>query len=235
MLEALDTERLDRVLAAKADAAWYLHELTAEMGLSSFLMFSSVAGILGNPGQANYAAANSFLDALAAHRQASGLPATSLAWGAWAQEGGMTRNLGGADLARLSRGGLAPIRLGLGLELFDAAWALADPALAPVAFDGAALRTRATGGTLPAVLRELVHVPARRGPGTGSLARRLAEVPAGEREAVVLMAVRSHAAAVLGHVSVAEVEPDQAFQELGFGSVAAVEMRNRLGADTGLR
>jgi acyl transferase domain-containing protein/acyl carrier protein len=235
LFESLDAGRLDRVLAAKLDGAWHLHELTAEMALSHFVMFSSVAGILGTPGQANYAAANSFLDALASHRSAAGLPATSLAWGAWAQATGMTGELGEADVGRVRRLGLAAISPQLGLELFDAACLRGEPLLAPVAFDASGLRARAAAGTLPAVLTGLAGPVSAGAAERQSLSARLAGVPVVERERVVLELVRGHVAAVLGHASAAEVDPEAAFMDLGFDSLAAIELRNRLNAATGLR
>jgi pimaricinolide synthase PimS1 len=235
VLESLDAERLARVLAPKANAAWHLHELTAGLELSQFVLFSSAAGLLGTPGQANYAAANAFLDALAAHRHAAGLPATALAWGGWGEGSQLTGKVDDAGLARLRRLGFAPMSSEQVLALLDAARALAEPRLAPVCFDTAALRLQARDGTLPAVLRGLVHAPARRDGEASSLAARLAAVPEAEREAVVLDLVRSHLATVLGLASAAEVEPDRAFQELGLDSLGAVELRNRLSTITGLR
>ncbi len=209
VLESLDPERLARVIAPKADAAWHLHELSADLGLSHFVLFSSLAGVLGNPGQASFAAANAFCDALAAQRRSQGLAATAIAWGHLEQPS--------------ERAG----------ELFDAAVARPEPLLAAADLDAAALRAQAEAGMLPATLRGLIRVvPAKQ---AGSLAQRLAEVPEAEREALVLELVRTHAAAVLGHASAAEVEPERAFQELGFDSLGAVELRNRLGAATGLR
>jgi acyl transferase domain-containing protein/acyl carrier protein len=234
LLESLDPASLDRVLAAKLDAAWHLHELTAGAPLSHFVMFSSAAGILGAPGQSNYAAANTFLDALAAHRAAAGLPAVSLAWGGWAQATGMTGGLGEADVSRVRRSGLAAISPQLGLELFDAACRRPEPLLAPVAFDSAGLRAQATAGTLPAILSSLAG-PAPHGAERQSLAARLAGVPAAEQQRIALELVRGHVAAVLGHASAAEIDPEAAFMDLGFDSLAAVELRNRLSAATGLR
>jgi acyl transferase domain-containing protein/NADP-dependent 3-hydroxy acid dehydrogenase YdfG/acyl carrier protein len=235
ILASLDAERLERAMRPKVDAAWHLHELTAGMELSQFLLFSSAAGLLGNPGQANYAAANTFLDALAEHRRAEGLPAVSLAWGGWAQQSEMGAALSEGDLARLRRLGYVPMAPEQGLELFDAARALPESVLAPVAFDTAALRSQAKAGSMAPILRGIVRAPARREVQTESLAKRLAAVPEAEHEAFVLDLVRSHAAAVLGHAAAAEVEPDRPFQELGFDSLGAVELRNRLGATTGLR
>jgi len=106
VITSLTPQRIDTVLRPKVDAAWNLHELTRDLNLSAFIVFSSMAGITGAPGQANYAAANTFLDALASHRQATGLPAISLAWGLWEQASTMTGHLRGSDLARIQRAGL---------------------------------------------------------------------------------------------------------------------------------
>ena len=239
VIESLDAERLGRVMGPKAVAAWHLHELTADAELSAFVLFSSIMGILGGAAQANYAAANTFLDALAAHRQAQDLPGVSLAWGGWAQLSGMIETeQAGAELARMveqvrQRLGLAPMAPEQGLALLDAALALPEPLLVPAALDSSVLRSKASSGTLPAVLSGLVGVAAER--QRGSLAERLAGVPEEERETVVLEIVRGHVAAVLGHASAAEVEPGRAFRDLGFDSLAAVELRNRLVAASGLQ
>ncbi len=234
-LESLDEDHLDHVLRPKADAALHLHELTQGLDLATFVLFSSVAAILGSAGQANYAAANAFLDALAEHRRARGLPATSLAWGPWEHTAGMAAGLGSADRARMRQGGIAPLELERALELFDDACGRADAQLVPVEIDFSALRSQARTGSVSSLLRGLVRVPARRAAADGSLARRLAEAPEAERDAVVLELVRTHVAGVLGHPEVEAVEPERAFKELGFDSLAAVELRNRLTQVTGLR
>jgi NADP-dependent 3-hydroxy acid dehydrogenase YdfG/acyl carrier protein len=234
VIETLDAEQVGRVMRPKVDAALYLHELTEDLGLSQFVLFSSAAGLLGGPGQGNYAAANAFLDALAQQRRARGLAGSSLAWGLWA--GGMTGDLGDAGLARLGRLGMAALSDEQGLELFDAARALDRALLVPVRLDVAALRPLARVGVLPALLRGVVRVPARREQaGGGSLARRLAGVAEAEWDAVVLELVCSHVAAVLGHESAGAVDSRLAFKELGFDSLGAVELRNRLAQVTGLR
>ncbi|NEC20252.1 SDR family NAD(P)-dependent oxidoreductase, partial [Streptomyces parvus] len=140
---SLTPERLDNVLRPKADAAWNLHELTRETELTAFVLFSSAAGVLGAPGQANYAAANAFLDALAHHRRALGLPAQSLAWGQWAQSEGMAAVLSepGAATSAL-RTGLPALSVAEGLELLDAATAAPGAVLVPLKLDIAALRER---------------------------------------------------------------------------------------------
>jgi acyl transferase domain-containing protein/D-arabinose 1-dehydrogenase-like Zn-dependent alcohol dehydrogenase/acyl carrier protein/predicted alpha/beta hydrolase family esterase len=236
VVEALTPERLERVLRPKAEAAWHLHELTAGMGLSAFVLFSSVAALVGSPGQGNYAAANAYLDALAAYRHAHGLPATSLAWGLWADATGMAGRLDEAELARLRRMGAEPVSTELGLELYDRALGLDQAVLVPVPLDLGALRIQARAGMLPPLLRGLVRAPARRTQGAGgSLAERLAGVPPADREQVVLDLVTTQVAAVLGHASAAAVDAGRAFKELGFDSLAAVELRNRLTQATGLR
>ncbi|MEU3256191.1 SDR family NAD(P)-dependent oxidoreductase, partial [Streptomyces sp. NPDC006997] len=143
VIESLTAEQVQRVLRPKVDAAVYLHELTADMDLSAFVLFSSVAALVGSSGQANYAAANAFLDALAAARRAEGLPATSLAWGLWANATGMTGTLDEAELARLARQGVGALSVSLGLELFDRGLGLGEALVAPVLLDPGALRSQA--------------------------------------------------------------------------------------------
>ncbi|WP_037920660.1 acyl carrier protein, partial [Streptomyces xanthophaeus] len=116
----------------------------------------------------------------------------------------------------------------LGLELFDRALGLGEALVAPVLLDAGALRTQARAGLLPALFRGLVRVPARRAGAGGSLARQLADVPQADRERFVLDLVRGQVAAVLGHASGAAVDAERAFKELGFDSLGAVELRNRL-------
>ena len=236
VVESLTAEQVEQVMRPKVDAALHLHELTAGAELSAFVLFSSVAALIGSPGQANYAAANAALDALAARRRAAGLPAVSLAWGLWADATGMTGALGGTELARLERMGVTALTAELGLELFDQSLGTDAALLAPVQLDPAALRVQARGGMLPALLRGLVRMPDQRAePAGGSLPQRLAEVPEADRERVVLDLVRTHVAAVLGHASAAAIGPDQAFQDLGFDSLGAVGLRNRLTQATGMR
>jgi len=236
VVSSLDGAHLRRVLAPKVDGALHLHELTEHLELSEFLLFSSVSGTLGAPGQGNYAAANAFLDALAAHRRARGLPGQSLAWGAWAVSTAMAGGLSEADRGRWARLGVTALSPERGLRLLDLARGVGESLLLPVDLDQAALRTQARAGTLPALLRGLVHTSTRRAPDAhGSLARRLAGTPQAERDATVLELVLSHVALVLGHASGAAIDATRAFKELGFDSLGAVELRNRLGEATGLR
>ncbi|MBS2966924.1 SDR family NAD(P)-dependent oxidoreductase, partial [Actinocrinis puniceicyclus] len=234
VLETLTPERLARVMRPKVDAALNLHELTEGRELAAFVLFSSVAALMGSPGQGNYAAANAFLDALAAARRAEGLPASSLAWGLWA-DAGMGAALEEAEFARLERMGVGALSAELGFELFDRALGLADALLVPVRLDLAVLRNQARDGMLPALLRGLVRMPAKRSGGAGSLADRLAGVPQADWERVALELVRGQVAAVLGHASPDAVGADRAFKELGFDSLSAVELRNRLTQASGVR
>jgi acyl transferase domain-containing protein/acyl carrier protein/UDP-glucose 4-epimerase len=230
-VDALTPERVDRVLRPKVDAAVNLHELVGDVSL--FVLFSSVAGILGGPGQANYAAANAALDALASYRRAQGLAAHSLAWGLWAQSSDMTGELSETDLARLNRGGFGALSTEEGLALFDAALSLSSAVAVPVKLDPAALRR--AGTDLP-LLRGLVRSPARRAGKTdvAALVNRLTGLAPDERVASVLDLVRAQVATVLAHASPASITPGQAFKELGFDSLTAVELRNRINAVTGL-
>uniref|UniRef100_UPI003D72CF36 type I polyketide synthase n=1 Tax=Streptomyces sp. bgisy100 TaxID=3413783 RepID=UPI003D72CF36 len=240
VLPALTPERLDAVLRPKVDAALHLHDLTRDRDLSAFVLFSSAAGVLGGAGQANYAAANSFLDALAQHRRAQGLPGVSLAWGAWAETSTMTGGLDDVDTRRLSRAGMAPLTSDEGLALFDAALAADRALLVPAGLNVPALRRQSWPAGVPALLRGLVRVPERPvhdgGHGdAGALRTRLAALPATEWDAALLETVRAQAATVLGHASADEVQADVTFLESGFNSLTAVELRNALNAVTGLR
>ncbi|WP_331742334.1 type I polyketide synthase [Streptomyces sp. NBC_01006] len=237
ILGSLTPERLDAVLRPKVDAALNLHELTADADLAAFVLFSSVAGIFGNPGQANYAAANAFLDGLAAHRQAHGLPAQSLAWGFWGEASGMTGALTDAERSRISQGGVYPISSEEGVALFDAARAAGDATLVPVKLDLGAIR--AQGASAREVFRSLAPVTARRKAGgkieAGALQQRLASLPEADREEVLVELVLRQVADVLGFSSTQAIEPERAFKELGFDSLRAVEFRNGLAEATGLR
>ncbi|WP_344598719.1 type I polyketide synthase, partial [Streptomyces violaceusniger] len=243
VIASLTPDRFTTVLRPKADAAWNLHELTQDADLSAFILFSSAAGVFGGAGQGNYAAANAFLDALAQHRRAGGLPATSLAWGLWAEPGGMAGDLDEAELARLQRGGIAAITADQGRELFDLAIATDDALLVPMPLDLAALRAQASAGMLPPLFRGLVRVPPRRAAQaaaaaarSGALAQQLAGAASGaEAEAIVLGLVRTQVAAVLGYAGPEAVDPQRAFSEVGFDSLTAVELRNRLTAVSGVR
>ncbi|NRQ38615.1 SDR family NAD(P)-dependent oxidoreductase, partial [Nonomuraea sp. NN258] len=234
-LDGLTPERLDAVLRPKADAAWHLHELTMDLDLAAFVLFSSAAGVIGNQGQGNYAAANAFLDALAAHRRTLGLPATSLAFGLWGVPGGMAGTLDRAGLGRIREAGLRPLTPQEGLAAFDAGLAHERAVLAPVAFDLEALRSR---GTLPAVLSGLVRSTRRRsatGGGGAGLADRLAALPAQARAELLADVVRNEVQAVLGRPRGEALDPGKPFKALGFDSLAAVELRNRLITATGRR
>jgi acyl transferase domain-containing protein/acyl carrier protein len=241
VVSSLGGERLRRVLAPKVDAAIHLHELTREIEGCELIFYSSAAGTIGGPGQANYAAANAFLDALAAHRHANGLRATSLAWGAWASPTNLLNGLDGSGLEHYleqirARLGLLPFAPADGLALFDAARAAERPLLLPWRIDMAALRARADAGVLPVLLSSLVHAPARGAEGSGeSLRAKLESAAEPERQAIVLELVARHAAAVLGHASPDAIDPGRAFRGLGLDSLGAVELRNRLERATGLR
>jgi NADP-dependent 3-hydroxy acid dehydrogenase YdfG len=241
VIGSLTPQRLATVFHPKVDAAWHLHELTRERfpELSAFVMFSSAAGIFGTAGQGNYAAANTFVDALAQHRRAQGLPGLSLAWGLWTQASDMTGHLDDSDLGRISRTGVVAIDAEQGMELFDASLAASraiDRALlVPAPIDLAAARA-AGAEAVPPLLRGLVRTPARRADAAGAdLAQRLGALPEAERERLVLDQVREQVGMVLGHASADAVESERAFKELGFDSLTALELRNRLTALTGLR
>ncbi|WP_438021146.1 SDR family NAD(P)-dependent oxidoreductase [Sorangium sp. So ce315] len=236
VLHALDPERMDRVLSPKVDGALHLHELTRHLDLAVFALFSSLSGVLGAAGQGSYAAANAFLDALASHRCALGLPAVSLAYGPFAQVG-MAARLSEQGHARARRGAMPPLSPEDGLALFDAALGHPSPCVAPTRIDTAALSAQA--GPVPPLLQSLVRSAPRRaaaasGRSAGAWKHRLALLPEAEREGTLLDLIRGEAAIVLGGTLEA-MDPDRPLQELGLDSLMAVELRGRLAAAAGLR
>ncbi|MGW3011043.1 SDR family NAD(P)-dependent oxidoreductase [Streptomyces sp. NPDC001219] len=241
VVTSLTPQRLSAVLRPKADATVHLHELTRDEDLAAFLVFSSTAGVFGAPGQANYAAANAFCDTFAAERRAAGLPATSLAWGPWSRSTGMTSGLTEADLQRMARAGLPALPPERGLALHDAALGRPEAALLPMLVDRRALGSGGPvppllSGLLPTAPRRTVAAAAAAPAGAGSaetLTRTLATLTRDEAHHAVLDVVCAQVAAVLGHASAAEVGDQQSFKDLGFDSLTAVELRNRLGTATG--
>ncbi|MFH9065400.1 type I polyketide synthase [Streptomyces coeruleorubidus] len=247
----LTARRLTSVLRPKADAAWNLHELTRDADLSAFVLFSSIAGVIGGAGQGNYAAANAFLDGLAAHRAAQGLPALSVAWGLWEQSpapgdtgtgtpiaSGITGALDAADLARITRAGFRPITHRQGPALLDRALALPHPTPVITPLDIAAMR--AQPGQAPLLAASLVRRPVRRSANNSehsaaALAERLAGADDDSRLSIVLGVVAAETAAVLGHRDPSALDGDEPFARLGFDSLTSVELRNRLAAASGLR
>ncbi len=233
-LDTLTPERVDAVLPVKVDAATALHELTRDSDLAAFVLFSAAGATLGSPGQGNYAAANAYLDALAGHRRAHGLPAVSLAWGLWDEASGLTANV---DRARLGSGGVHPLSTAEALHLFDMALRVDEPIVVPVGLD---LAPRAT---VPPILRGLVrtmtNATARRTveapTAEVSLAQRLAATAPHARRGLVLDFVCDHVAAVLGFADRSAVDPERPFKDVGFDSLTSVELRNRLRAAAGLK
>ncbi len=237
VVTSLTPERIDAVLAAKVDGAWNLHEATRGLGLSMFVLCSSVAGVAGSAGQGNYAAGNAFLDALAAHRRAGGLAGVSVAWGLWEQTSALTGHLGGRDVARMTRGGVAAMSTGQAVEFFDAALMLDRPAVVAARLDLKALDD--SGVELPRLFDNLIRRSRRRvetdtAATVSALAQRLAGLDAEQRQQVMVEVVCGQVAAVLGHPNSTDIDAEQAFQDLGFDSLTAVELRNRLKTLTGL-
>jgi acyl transferase domain-containing protein/acyl carrier protein len=241
VVESLTGDRVDAVLAPKTHGAWHLHEATRHLDLSAFVLFSSIASLLGTAGQAGYAAANAFLNGLAETRRAQGLPATALCWGYWAERSELGAGLGEADLVRLQRQGVSPMPSHEGLALFDAAIARDEPVLVPARLRLPGPGAAHTGRTLSPLLRDLpapsagTDRPDRKETHGIELAQLVLSKPAAEAEAVVRDVVRAQTALVLGHEDGQQVGPTVAFRDLGLDSLTALELRNKLSAVTGLK
>ncbi|MFE0426605.1 beta-ketoacyl reductase, partial [Streptomyces sp. NPDC058953] len=227
--DSMTPSQLDRVLGPKADAAWHLHELTAGTELSAFVLYSSVVGTLGNAGQANYAAANAFLDALAAGRKAAGLPALALAWGPW--EVGMAGKLAETDLRRFRRNGMVPLSAKQGVDLFDAALARHEASLVPVVLDRTAIEQQ---DSPPVLLRGMVEPRAERveEDAVPPVLKRLAGLDRADQVDELRALLLSTAAVVLGYPDADDIDADMSFQEIGFDSLSGVEFRNHVKQDT---
>ncbi|MEC9464966.1 MAG: SDR family NAD(P)-dependent oxidoreductase, partial [Myxococcota bacterium] len=235
LMTALTPERLERVLAPKVLGGWNLHDATRTCDLEIFVMFSSIAGVMGSPGQANYAAANSFLDALAHHRRANGLPAVSIAWGPWA-DGGMAAELASADQARMQRQGFGALGTEQGIRLLESAAHQADALSVSMAFDTRRFQRvlEKNGLEAPAIYRKLVR-SGTSGVTSSALRRRLGALPEAERRHALQEILRDELAQVLGLGAGQDVSPTQSLQDLGADSLMAVEFRNRMVALTDIQ
>ncbi|WP_420894774.1 type I polyketide synthase [Streptomyces noursei] len=241
VLTSLTPERADHVLRPKADAAWHLHELVTDPDVA-FVAFSSLSSVLGPAGQGSYAAANAFVDALVTRRRAAGLSGLALGWGLWESRSGLTGDLGDADVRRMARSGVRPLSDDQGLALLDLACATDAPVVFPLHLDTTALGSG--DADVPPLLRGLARTPGRRTaaratapePAAGdSLAERLARAPEAEQDAQLLTLVRTHVAAVLGYDDPRTVGERRTFVDIGFDSLRALQLRNRLNGATGLR
>ncbi|WP_208948750.1 type I polyketide synthase [Streptomyces subrutilus] len=240
VIATLTPERLAGVFAPKVDAVRHLDELTRGLDLDAFVVFSSAASLMGSAGQGNYAAANAFLDGLMAGRRAAGLPGLSLAWGLWEQTNGLTAHLSAVDQARMSRGGVLAMTPAEGLHILDVGLHADQALLVPIKLDLKTMRSQAAaGGGVPHLLRGLVRAgrrTARAASGDSSgLVRRLAGLPQAEQESLLLTIVQDEASAVLGFSGPELAQGTKGFSDIGFDSLTAVELRNRLSAATGVK
>ncbi|THA40901.1 type I polyketide synthase [Streptomyces sp. A1547] len=240
VIATLTPARLAKVFAPKVDAVRHLDELTRGLDLDAFIVFSSAASLMGSAGQGNYAAANAFLDGLMAGRRAAGLPALSLAWGLWEQSNGLTAHLSAVDQARMSRGGVLAMTPAEGLHIFDVGLHADQALLVPIKLDLKTMRSQAAaGGGVPHLLRGLVRASrrvARAAAGDSSgLVRRLAGLSAAEQESILLTVVQAESGNVLGFSGPELAQGTRGFSDIGFDSLTAVELRNRLSAATGVK
>ncbi|MER6531984.1 type I polyketide synthase [Streptomyces sp. NPDC001508] len=237
VFEAMTPEKLEHTLRPKVDAALHLHELTEPLGLSAFVVFSSLAGTIGSAGQAAYAAGNAFLDALVRHRRATGRPGVSLVWGLWEGTSGMGSALTETDMARMARTGVAPLSAKRGLELLDAAMHRNAPVAVAAHWNLDALSAAApTSSLLKSLLTETPRRSSTPAAGLGTPASTSPDGPGNGGSGDDLVETVCHEiAVVLGHASSAMVDPHGIFDRIGFDSLTAVELRNRLAKATGIR
>ena len=240
MIATMTPDQLHAVLRPKVDAAWHLHELTKDLDLDAFVLFSSMAATVGGPGQGNYAAANCFLDGLARHRAALGLPAVSIEWGLWEEASAVSAHLTPVILNRMAREGMRQIPTPLGTAILDTALAMDRPLVIGQPFDIALARAHAAHASVPALMRKVLRTQNRRTAADrqssgGALLDRLAGLTAAEQHEVVLRIVLDTTASVLGHESPGSVTAEQNFGDLGFDSLTAVDLRGALLAGTGVR
>ncbi|QKV96586.1 SDR family NAD(P)-dependent oxidoreductase [Streptomyces sp. NA02950] len=236
VLDALTPDRFATVLGPKADAARHLHELTAGLDLTAFVLFSSLTATVGGAGQANYAAANTFLDALADYRRAAGLPATSVAWGPWAGDG-MAGHGAVRDASRAL--GMSPLDPGRAVTALRRALESGETTVTVADIDWtrfAPAFTATRPSPLLADLPEVRAIPASGGDSSvpDGFAERLAAMTAGERDRALLDLVCGQAATVLGYDGADGVEPTTAFRDLGFDSLTSVDLRNRISTAAGV-
>ncbi|WP_307834302.1 SDR family NAD(P)-dependent oxidoreductase [Paractinoplanes lichenicola] len=235
-VETLSADRVDAVLAPKVRGAWHLHELTRQLDLQAFVLYSSIASVLGTAGQAGYAAANGFLNGLTEARRAEGLPATALCWGFWAERSEMVADLGEADLVRLRRQGIVPLSTQDGLALFDTAFgpeAAGRAVLVPARLQQPAGADRLISPLVRELFAGSGETETTEEPAQEGLEQRLTSLPPAEAEKVLLEVVRTQTAAVLGHADISATGAASTFKELGIDSLTALELRNRLSAALG--
>jgi myxalamid-type polyketide synthase MxaE and MxaD len=229
-----DWQRFDRVMASKVDGAWILHTLTRTRPLDLFVLFSSAASLLGSAGQANYAAANAFLDALAHRRRAGGLPGLAVNWGPW-ESIGMAARLGEADRRRLERSGMSLMRADRALDAFGRTLAAGIPQAGILAIDWRAfVQDRAAGGVLPLVSDLVSTSPVKEataqtgGARPGGFVETLEGVPGSQRRRLIAGHVLQLTLAVLGLPASHPLDPQQGLRDVGLDSLMAVELRNAL-------
>jgi acyl transferase domain-containing protein/NAD(P)-dependent dehydrogenase (short-subunit alcohol dehydrogenase family) len=239
ILEQQTWSRFAGVMAPKVCGAWNLHRLTLSSELDFFVLFSAAAALIGSPGQGNYAAANAFMDGLAHHRKAKGLPALSIDWGAWA-EAGMAARLAKKDAERWTERGLRPIRLDQGMAKLGELLFSSHVQIVAAPIDWSKMFARTRSGQPPSFFLEVVE-PSKTPISTDGEAamdednfvRRLAAEPAARRFAILKTHVESAASRALGTTAGRSLDPLRPLHELGLDSLMSVELRNSLATSLG--
>jgi NAD(P)-dependent dehydrogenase (short-subunit alcohol dehydrogenase family) len=232
LLVQQDWARFARVMGAKVEGAWALHALTRDDALDTFVLFSSAAAVLGASGQANHAAANAYLDALAHARQAVGLPALSVNWGAWGEVGAVAS---AERERRVQLQGLASMTPAEGLAALEAALTSGQPQIMAAVVDWDRLRSRRAYDGSRSLLAELLAAGPAAAPASGpGLRQRLIEAPETRRAPLLAAHVAARVARVLGVEGNGSLDPRRPLNEMGLDSLMAVELRNLLRADLDL-